>query len=87
MKVAIVTLHLFTDKSWNDISAVLRVHPESARQIFQRAKERVGGSEDPLVILAGLANQKPIVRLTVIWREGRGTNGLSRDGQRESGIR
>lgn len=66
LKAAIVTLHLFTDKSWNDISAVLRVHPESARQIFQRAKERAGGSEDPMVILAGLANQKPIARSTGI---------------------
>lgn len=70
MKAAIVTLHLFTDKSWNDISATLRVHPESARQIFQRAKERVGGSEDPLIILAGLANQKPIVRSNQTWRRG-----------------
>lgn len=58
MKAAIITLHRHRQ--------ILERHlrrPGSARQIFQRAKERLGGSEDPLVILAGLANQKPIVRL------------------------
>ena len=61
-KAAIITLHCFTDKSWINISAALRVHPESARQVFQRAKERAGGTEDPVVILAGLGEKRHFLR-------------------------
>lgn len=37
-RAAILTLHWHAEKSWIEISTILRVHPDTARKICIRAK-------------------------------------------------
>jgi hypothetical protein len=40
IRAGILALHLFTDMNWVDISTKFLVHPDTAKKICQRAKER-----------------------------------------------
>ncbi|KAG0129234.1 hypothetical protein HOY82DRAFT_610845 [Tuber indicum] len=46
LRCAILTHHIFTDKTWIEISKCLKVHPDSARKICQKAKERASDPTD-----------------------------------------
>ncbi|RPA96548.1 hypothetical protein L873DRAFT_1216818 [Choiromyces venosus 120613-1] len=46
MHCAILTLHLFTDKTWTEISECLHVHPDSAHHLCKRAKEYASDPND-----------------------------------------
>ena len=59
---AIVVLHLIAKLSWTDISTKLRVHPETARQAYQRVYERSQYSQDVRVLLEHCDVQRPGVR-------------------------
>lgn len=39
-RAAILTLHLFTDKNFNEISTTLRVHPVAAQKLCDRVKDQ-----------------------------------------------
>ncbi|KAH0607099.1 uncharacterized protein H6S33_003087 [Morchella sextelata] len=45
-RAAILTLHWHAEKSWIEISTILRVHPDTARKICIRAKERATDPND-----------------------------------------
>ena len=42
---AVVAARHIGDKSWVEISTALQIHPESARQAYNRAKERAHSDE------------------------------------------
>ncbi|RPA99717.1 hypothetical protein L873DRAFT_874483 [Choiromyces venosus 120613-1] len=42
----ILTIYLFTQKTWNEISSCLHVHPHSAQQICLKAKDCASNPED-----------------------------------------
>ncbi|RPB02646.1 hypothetical protein L873DRAFT_1802119 [Choiromyces venosus 120613-1] len=58
LHITILTLHSIVHMQWNEISTHLKVHPESACQMIQHSKARVG--DDFFVLFNDVGHDEPV---------------------------